>query len=125
MQQLVLVMVGGAFGAALRHVTTVLVVSSTAASAGTATVIVNVTGSLCIGMLAGAALDGPHASVLTPLVAVGVLGGYTTWSAVALESATAIDAGDPFRAICLLVLTSLLGVAAALGGMLLGRVLAL
>ena len=59
-----------------------------------ATLLVNLTGCLLIGVLTGvlAARD-PEPAWARPFLAVGVLGGYTTYSAFAVEVVTLTDAG--------------------------------
>lgn len=58
-----------------------------------ATWLVNVTGCLAIGCLLVLLLEGPlSAWWLRPLLAVGLLGGFTTFSAFAGESVQLIDA---------------------------------
>ncbi|MGX5657636.1 fluoride efflux transporter FluC [Geodermatophilus nigrescens] len=59
-----------------------------------ATLLVNLTGSLLIGVLAGVlATRDPEPAWARPFLAVGVLGGYTTYSAFAVEVVTLTDAG--------------------------------
>lgn len=77
------------------------------------TLTVNVLGSLAIGALAGAT---PTQSWLQSaptraFLVVGLLGGFTTFSAFALEGMTMLQAGQPWRA---------MGYAAASVGLALG-----
>ncbi|MGY1715563.1 fluoride efflux transporter CrcB [Geodermatophilus sp. SYSU D01106] len=59
-----------------------------------ATLLVNLTGCLLIGVLAGVlATRDPEPAWARPLLAVGVLGGYTTYSAFAVEVVALTDAG--------------------------------
>ena len=61
-----------------------------------ATLLVNLTGCLLIGLLTGAlARRSPEPAWARPFLAVGVLGGYTTWSAFAVEVVALTDAGAP------------------------------
>ena len=58
------------------------------------TFLVNVTGSLALGALMAALLEaGRPGRYLRPFLAVGVLGGYTTFSAFAVESWSLLDDG--------------------------------
>ncbi|GAA0794558.1 fluoride efflux transporter FluC [Spirilliplanes yamanashiensis] len=74
---------GGALGALARHGLT------TAWPSLWATLLVNVTGCLLIGAVATAV---PHRRLLRPFLGVGVLGGYTTFSAFTVD---ALRAGSP------------------------------
>ncbi|SHH38702.1 fluoride efflux transporter CrcB [Geodermatophilus nigrescens] len=59
-----------------------------------ATLLVNLTGCLLIGVLAGVlATRDPEPAWARPFLAVGVLGGYTTYSAFAVEVVALTDAG--------------------------------
>jgi CrcB protein len=107
---LLLVMAGGAIGAGGRF----LVGRAFAGSAlPYATLIVNLAGGLLMGLLAGALLRGLGGESLRLFAGVGVLGGFTTFSAFSLEivdlaarGAVALAAGYAFL--------SVLGSAAAL-----------
>ncbi|HEY0639693.1 MAG TPA: CrcB family protein [Pseudonocardiaceae bacterium] len=81
------------------------------------TLLVNVSGCLLIGLLL--ALTGP-AGLLRPLLGVGVLGGYTTFSGYALDVAGLWSDGRPVLAAAYLLGTLLAATAAAHGGALLG-----
>lgn len=81
------------------------------------TLVVNVTGSLLIGLLAGLAesrsIFGPEARLL---LVTGLLGGYTTFSAFSLETLVLLRAGQMATALATVTLQVLLGVAAAWAG---------
>jgi fluoride exporter len=81
------------------------------------TLVVNLTGSLLIGLLAGLAesrsLLGPEARLL---LVTGLLGGYTTFSAFSLETLVLLRAGQTATAFATVALQVLLGVAAAWAG---------
>lgn len=81
------------------------------------TLVVNVTGSLLIGLVAGLAesraLIGPDARLL---LVTGMLGGYTTFSAFSLETLLLIRAGQSATALLTVGLQVFLGVAAAWAG---------
>ena len=95
MPKLLLVMLGGAIGAGLRYG----VGTAAAARLGTGwpwgTFIVNLAGGLLMGLLAAFALERGRASEpLLLLLGVGVLGGFTTFSAFSLEAAQMIERGE-------------------------------
>ena len=80
---LVLVMLGGAFGAVVRYAVDQW---TPAWKLPLATLAVNVTGSLLLGLLAGlaGALTGP----LGALLGTGFCGALTTWSTLAFQAVT-------------------------------------
>jgi CrcB protein len=89
-----------------------------------ATLLVNLTGCLLLGALfATLAARSPEPPWARPLLGVGVLGGYTTYSTFAVEVATLVDDGAPALAAGYVLLSVLGGVAAvALGAVAVGRV---
>ncbi len=80
-----LVMAGGAIGAASRFHIGRLVGPFTGTGWPTATLAINLAGGLAMGLLAGAMLRGGLADGWRLFVGVGVLGGFTTFSAFSLE----------------------------------------
>lgn len=81
---LLVVSAGGVVGALARYFLGLLVGTSTAAAAWS-TVIVNLSGCLLIGLVLG--FDGANRRpYLRPFLAVGVLGGYTTFSSYAMDA---------------------------------------
>jgi CrcB protein len=82
-----------------------------------ATMLVNLAGSLLIGVLSvvlGLRVGGPDLVRLFWLT--GVLGGFTTYSAFALETATMLESGAGLRAFGYVLATLLGGLAAAMAG---------
>ncbi|MEA3046395.1 MAG: fluoride exporter [Sphingomonadales bacterium] len=94
MPHLLLVMLGGAIGAGARH----LVGAATLARFGPgfpwATLIVNLSGGLAMGLLAGWFVRAGGSEQARLLLAVGLLGGYTTFSAFSLETFSLIQRGQ-------------------------------
>lgn len=115
-RELLLVAGGGAAGSVLRYL-----VSDTVQRLYPAlpigTLAVNVSGSLLIGLFAGLVeyreLFGPGARLL---LVVGVLGGYTTFSAFSLETLSLLRSGQSLLALLNVLLQLSLGVAAAAAG---------
>lgn len=108
----------GALGAALRHgLSTVIrklpVIRKRWWPVGT--LFVNVTGSFAIALLA-AVMAGPWQTVLT----VGLLGGYTTFSAVSLETLELFQSQQLVRAAAYTFGTLVLSVSAVLLGLWVG-----
>jgi CrcB protein len=95
MRNLILVMLGGAIGAGLRYGVGTLAVRQLGSSLPWGTLIANISGGLLIGLL-GALLivKGDPTEPLRLFLAVGVLGGFTTFSAFSLEAVQMIQRGE-------------------------------
>ena len=125
-----LVATGGAFGAWLRYLTGRLWLAAVGPAAATAfpwaTLTANVLGSLCMGLLTGwlAFHSAGGSQVLRLLLGVGVLGGYTTFSAFALEFALFVERGALGMAAIYVGTALVAGFAALFGGLWLMRVTA-
>lgn len=110
---LLLVALGGAFGAATRFVVDGLVRERVRARLPVATMTINVTGSLLIGLLTGAvAWHGADAAALVPLTS-GFCGGYTTFSTAMVETVRLVQSGELRRAAVNVLGSLVLSVAAA------------
>ncbi|MFV0435237.1 MAG: fluoride efflux transporter FluC [Leucobacter sp.] len=72
----------GGLGAAVRHLVDTSIPDRIRARFPWGIMLINLTGSFALGLLAGLALDHPLARV----AAVGFLGGYTTFSTASLDS---------------------------------------
>jgi CrcB protein len=116
---------GGALGAVLRW----LVGAWVAGWAGTAwpwgTLLVNVTGSLLIGFLVRWLLLRGARPEARAFLAVGVCGGYTTFSTYAFETVTLATAGRVPAALAYAAASVVLCLAATFAGLRLGESLAL
>jgi len=114
----VAVMLGGAVGTAARHAVNLAAARLISAPVPWATAIVNMVGSLAIGVLAGA-LAGERLSMspfTRTFVFVGILGGFTTFSSFMLDSLTLMHADMPFKAVLNLAGQLLLGLALTVAG---------
>ncbi len=87
-----------------------------------ATLLVNLSGCLLMGVLLGV-LAGrePEPAWVRPLLGVGVLGGYTTYSAFAVEVVQLVESGAGSVAGAYVVASVLGGIAAVAGGTLAAR----
>jgi CrcB protein len=87
-----------------------------------ATLVVNVAGSLAIGVLYVLLVERLAASLpLRGLLMAGLLGGFTTFSAFALETLLLVESDEPLRAGAYVAASVVLCLAACLGGALLAR----
>ncbi len=82
-----------------------------------ATLLVNLTGCLLIGVLTGVLANrSPEPAWARPFLGVGVLGGYTTYSAFAVEAVVLADAGALPTALGYVLASVLGGVLAVAAG---------
>jgi CrcB protein len=120
-----LVFLGGGLGAALRHGVNRAALALFGPAIPAGTIIVNVVGSLAMGLLVGilAAVPGGTSQNLRLFVATGVLGGFTTFSAFSLDALTLWERGQSAAAIAYVVGSVALSLAAIAAGFLLSRAL--
>jgi CrcB protein len=118
-----LVAVLGGAGAATRFVVDGLIRSRWSAVFPVATVVVNVTGSLLLGLLVGASAEGVVGEPLLTAAGTGFCGGYTTFSTAMVETVRLVQDGRLRRAALNALGAGALTVAAVLGGIALGRAL--
>jgi CrcB protein len=115
--------VGGALGSMARFVVTWLAVFVVPGYPALGTLVVNVVGSLAIGLLAGAGVQHQWLSAeWRTFLVTGVLGGLTTFSALALETALlSRHPAPPWHGLAHLVANLVLGLSAVLLGEWLAR----
>ena len=125
MHHLFLVMLGGAIGAGARH----LVGRATFALSGPGfplgTLTVNILGGLAMGVLVGwlAARSNGDDS-LRHLIGVGMLGGFTTFSAFSLETALMLQRNEYMTALFYILASVIFSIAALFAGLQVSRVVA-
>ena len=117
-----LVFLGGGLGSTLRHV--INVVSSRVL--GTAfpyhTFIINITGSIVMGLIAGyLAFKGEASQPWRLFLMTGILGGYTTFSAYSLDAALLYERGELASAALYVVGSVALSIAGLFAGLALVR----
>lgn len=114
--------VGGFAGANLRYLLGSWVTARVMTPWPLGTFLVNLSGSLLIGILLTAFID--HAA-LDPLwrrlLVVGFLGGYTTFSSYTFEAITLFEQGDWRRALLYVLGSNLLGLLACALGIVIAR----
>jgi CrcB protein len=94
MPNLLLVMLGGALGAGARHLAGVAQLRWLGPGFPWATLFVNLLGSLLMGLLAGWLVRAGGSEQARLFLAVGILGGFTTFSAFSLELGLMLQRGE-------------------------------
>lgn len=90
-----LVFVGGGLGASLRHAVNIICARGLGTAFPWGTFIINISGSLAMGLIAGyLAFKGEASQPWRLFVMTGVLGGYTTFSAFSLDAALLYERGE-------------------------------
>jgi fluoride exporter len=116
-----LVMIGGAIGAAARFHLGGVAARAFGPAFPAGTLIANVSGGLAMGLLAATLARTGDGETWRLLLGVGVLGGFTTFSAFSLETVAMIERGEALLAFGY-VAASVLGALGALGlGLAIGR----
>ncbi|MDP9019015.1 MAG: CrcB family protein [Candidatus Eremiobacteraeota bacterium] len=123
MTSLGFVALGGALGSTLRYLVGLGLTDRIGHGFPWGTLVVNLSGSFCIGIVAELALTRPFglAPLLRVFLIVGVLGGYTTFSGLAYENMTMIADGALVLALAYSAASVVAGTAAAFAGALLVR----
>ena len=90
-----IVFLGGGLGAALRHGINLVCARTLGTEFPYGTLIINVTGSLVMGLIAGyLAFKGNASQHARLFLMTGILGGYTTFSAFSLDAALLYERGQ-------------------------------
>lgn len=120
---IVAVAAGGALGSVLRYAVTIAVTQRAGPGFPWATLLINVVGSFAIGAIAELALT--RAFGVSPQVrlfaAVGVLGGFTTFSTFSLDFVGLVGERAFVPALAYATGSVVLGIAAAYAGMVIAR----
>lgn len=94
MTRLVLVALGGALGAATRYLLGTWLAQRITPDFPWSTFLINVSGSFLIGVVLGLASDGYLSTEARLFLAVGILGGYTTFSTFSYETLELLADGN-------------------------------
>ncbi len=118
-----LVGAGGALGAMARYGSGVVITRLWGVAFPFGTIFVNVAGSLLMGLLIGALarFTPPWQAEARLFVAVGLLGGFTTFSAFSLDVVTLVERGATVQAVMYMAVSVIVSVLALLAGLLLIR----
>ena len=117
-----LIGVGGFAGAVARYLIDARVTAWTGGSLPWGTFVINITGSLAVGLLFALVIERSAlpAEIRGPVM-IGLIGSYTTFSTLALESWRMIEDGAWLYASANLVGSIIVGVLAVVAGVVLGR----
>ena len=115
-----LMVLAGACGAAARFILDSSVRPRFPTPLPVSTMIINVSGSFFLGVLAGAVLTARVPAELQTIVGTGFLGGYTTFSTANVETIRLIQSGRSGLALINSLGTAVLAVMGTLAGLLLG-----
>lgn len=122
MKQVLFVGLGGAAGSVLRYLTHVVTLKYYAASFPLATFIVNAAGCFIAGMIFGlVSQETSEAQNLKLLLITGFCGGFTTFSAFALENVRLMNSGSTTTAILYTLASIAAGLLAVWIGLLITR----
>lgn len=117
MTALVLVVLGSAIGAPLRYVVDRMVQSRHERVFPYGTLVINVVGSFCLGLLVGAADELGLSALAVTAIGTGVLGAFTTFSTFIWESLRMIEERSYLSALANMVVSIGAGLLAAYLGL--------
>lgn len=122
MIQWIAVAAGGALGATLRHAVNQIALQALGADFPWGTLAVNILGSFIMGVFVGAfALFWDASQILRLFLTVGVLGGFTTFSAFSLDSVLLLQRGQLIEAVSYILGSVILSLGGLVAGMMLVR----
>lgn len=117
-----IVFLGGGLGAALRHGINVLVGRTFSGGFPYSTLLINITGSLIMGLVAAYfAFKGDASQHWRLFLTTGILGGYTTFSAFSLDAALLYERGAIGLAALYVLASVVLSIAGLFAGLYLVR----
>jgi CrcB protein len=118
---LLAVAIGGVLGTGARWGVATLLPNATPGTLGVSTVVVNVVGSFVLGLLVAAVWPRPGVPLwLKAGVGTGVLGSFTTFSAVTLNVVAGAVEANLFAVVGAVLLSTIFGLLGAWGGLVLG-----
>jgi len=119
-----IVFLGGGLGAALRHGINLNVARLLGIGFPYATLLINISGSLVMGLAAGYfAFKGDASQHWRLFLTTGVLGGYTTFSAFSLDAALLYERGELGAAALYVLLSVAVSIAGLFAGLAIVRAL--
>lgn len=124
MPSLLLVMLGGAIGSGARHLTGRAMLGLFGPDYPLGTLTVNLVGGLLMGLLVGILARHGGSEPARLFLGVGVLGGFTTFSAFSLDVVTLAERGATATALGYVLVSVVGAIAAVAAGMTLARTVA-
>ncbi|MCB0878703.1 MAG: CrcB family protein [Thermoleophilia bacterium] len=122
MTALLVVMLAGAVGVTLRYALGALITSRAGDGFPWSTLVINVAGAFAMGVLVAVLERSDIGGELTrPAIGIGLLGGFTTFSAFALETVSLVEDGYLARAAAYVGVTNVFGIGALVAGLSVGR----
>jgi CrcB protein len=112
---------GGAIGSVSRYALTTIIQSRQLSPFPTATLLINITGSLLLGFLARYVAESVTSAEIRLLLMTGFCGGYTTFSTFSYETVRLLEDGDYRRATLYVGLSVVLSLAGTFAGFALAR----
>lgn len=113
----ILVALAGSVGAPARYLLDDLVRSRIPGDRPWGTFVVNMVGSLLLGIVTGLSVDGHLGDTATHALGIGFCGAFTTFSTFSYESVRLVEAGDTAGAVVNVVGSLVVGLAAAAAGL--------
>lgn len=124
MYHLILVMRGGSIGAGARYLTGRAALALWGPNFPWGTLIVNILGGLAMGVLVGwLAARASGGEAIRYFVGVGVLGGFTTFSAFSLETVLMLQRNEYWTALLYILASVIFSIAALFAGLQMTRAL--
>ena len=113
-----LVFVGGGLGASLRHTVNVACARCMGTAFPWGTFVINISGSIVMGLIAGyLAFKGAASQPWRLFLMTGILGGYTTFSAFSLDTALLYERGELGLALAYVLGSVVLSIAGLFAGL--------
>ena len=117
-----LVFVGGGLGASLRHAVNMISARGLGTAFPWGTFIINISGSIVMGLIAGyRAFKGGASQPWRLFLMTGILGGYTTFSAFSLDAVLLYERGEIASALFYVLGSVVLSIAGLFAGLALVR----
>jgi CrcB protein len=116
-------MAAGAIGAVLRYLLDRLIQGRMRSDFPYGTLVINVSGSLILGFLTGAALHHGLAASWVTVLGTGLIGAYTTFSTFTFDTVRLLGSDAPSAAVANVVVSLVAGLGAAAAGLALGGVI--
>jgi fluoride exporter len=116
----IIIGLAGSLGAGTRYLLGRTIAARMSSQFPFSTLLINVTGAFVIGLVFALTSQKFLTPVLQTIVATGFLGGYTTFSTLCWEGTQLIRKGNTARSLCYFASTFVLGLSAALLGIVLG-----